>query len=120
MKKLILLTLSFLMLAGLQAQNIQDSVIKIGVQAANGFIATLPQDVKKLHYSLYRVSFDPQTGDVGPQETVWDASQRKGSVCHPKASPDGRWLLYTVADYGTFPIWHRECDLEMMNLLKSS
>lgn len=76
----------------------------------------LPQDVKKLHYSLYRVSFDPQTGDVGPQETVWDASQRKGSVCHPKASPDGRWLLYTVADYGTFPIWHRECDLEMMNL----
>ena len=76
----------------------------------------LPRDIKKLHYSLYRVSFDPQTGAVGPQEVVWDASQRGGSVCHPKVSPDGRWLLYTVADYGTFPIWHRECDLEMMSL----
>lgn len=76
----------------------------------------LPRDVKKLHYSLYRVPFDPQTGEIGAQEVVWDAKQRNGSVCHPKASPDGRWLLYTVADYGTFPIWHRECDLEMMNL----
>ena len=76
----------------------------------------LPQDVKKLHYSLYRVPFDPETGEVGKQTIVWDASQHKGSVCHPKPSPDGQWLLYTVADYGTFPIWHRECDLEMMNL----
>ena len=33
-----------------------------------------------------------------------------------KASPDGNWILYTVADYGTFPIWHRECDLQMMDL----
>ena len=39
-----------------------------------------------------------------------------GSVCFPKASPDGRFLLFTVADYGTFPIWHRETDLHMMNL----
>ncbi len=51
-KKLILLTLSFLMLAGLQAQNIQDSVIKIGVQAANGFVATVPQDVKVVQNTL--------------------------------------------------------------------
>ncbi len=38
------------------------------------------------------------------------------SVCHPKASPDGRFLVYTIAGYGTFPIWHTECDLEMMEL----
>ena len=24
--------------------------------------------------------------------------------------------MYTVADYGTFPIWHTECQLEMMDL----
>ncbi len=76
----------------------------------------LPRDVKKLHYSLYKFSFDAQTGEIGESSVVWDATERGGSVCHPKASPDGRWLLYTVADYGTFPIWHRECDLEMMNL----
>ena len=38
------------------------------------------------------------------------------SVCHPRLSPDGRYLLYTVADYGTFPIWHPEADLRMMEL----
>ena len=40
-----------------------------------------------------------------------------GSVSHLKASPDGKYLLYTVADYGTFPIWHREADLQMINLI---
>ena len=29
----------------------------------------------------------------------------------PKCSPDGKYILLTVSDYGTFPIWHRETDL---------
>ena len=50
---------------------------------------------------------------------IWNwrsAAERGKSVCHPKASPDGRWLLFTLADYGTFPINHRECDLCLMDL----
>lgn len=77
---------------------------------------SLPRDIRNLKYSLLRVPFDAATGTVGEPEIVWDASQRGGSVCHPKISPDGHWLVYTVSDYGTFPIWHRECDLEMMDL----
>lgn len=80
----------------------------------------LPRNVKQLHYSLYRIPFDALTGEVGESQIIWDAAEHGGSVCHPKASPDGHWLLYTVADYGTFPIWHRECDLEMMNLQDGS
>ena len=64
-----------------------------------------------------KISFDATTGKVGKKaEVVWDAEEHKASVCHPKCSPDGKWLMYTVADYGTFPIWHTECELEMMNL----
>ena len=33
-----------------------------------------------------------------------------------RKSPDGRYLLFTVANYGTFPIWHRETDLHLMDL----
>ena len=78
---------------------------------------TLPRDIEKLRYSLMKVSFDKETGLVGQNpEVVWDAAEHKGSVCHPKCSPDGKWIMYTVADYGTFPIWHSECELEMMNL----
>ena len=37
-------------------------------------------------------------------------------MCHPRVSPDGRYLLYTVAAYGTFPIWHRESDQRLLDL----
>lgn len=37
-------------------------------------------------------------------------------MSHPRVSPDGRRLLYTVSDFGTFPIWHREADLRMIDL----
>lgn len=74
---------------------------------------SLPRDIKNLQYSLVRIPFDETTGTIGTQvDTLF--SQR--SVCHPRISPDGRYLLYTVADYGTFPIWHPEADLQMMDL----
>ena len=77
----------------------------------------LPSQVERMMYSLVRIPFDPQTGTLGtPADTLWSATERGASVCHPKASPDGRWLLFTVADYGTFPINHRECDLALMDL----
>ena len=77
----------------------------------------LPADIEKMGYSLVRIPFDPLSGTLGmPSDTLWSASEHGASVCHPKASPDGRWLLFTVADYGTFPINHRECDLQMIDL----
>ena len=77
----------------------------------------VPAEINQLMYSLVRVPFDAATGTLGAQaDTVWSASAQGLSVCHPKASPDGRWLLFTVADYGTFPINHRECDLRMLDL----
>lgn len=77
----------------------------------------VPAEINQLMYSLVRVPFDAATGNLGTQvDTVWSASAHCLSVCHPKASPDGRWLLFTVADYGTFPINHRECDLRMLDL----
>lgn len=77
----------------------------------------LPAGLEQMRYSLVRVPFDPETGELGgPADTLWSGPAHHASVCHPKASPDGRWLLFTVADYGTFPINHRECELYMMNL----
>lgn len=73
----------------------------------------LPSDIHQLQYRLVRIPFDEATGTIGTQvDTLF--SER--SVCHPRISPDGRYLLYTVADYGTFPIWHPEADLQMMDL----
>jgi len=77
----------------------------------------LPDSIKSLKYNICRVGFDASKGEIGTKvDTLWNAKKMGGSVCHLKASPDGKLLLYTVADYGTFPIWHREADLQMMNL----
>lgn len=78
---------------------------------------TLPDSIKELRYSLCRIAFDALYATWGEKiDTLWDASEQKGSVCHPKASPDGNYLLYTVAAYGTFPIWHRETNLQLLHL----
>lgn len=80
-------------------------------------IIKLPEKIKKLKYSLCRISFNAAKGTFGTKvDTLVNARLTRRSVCHPKVSPDGKWLLYTVADYGTFLIWHREADLQMMNL----
>jgi hypothetical protein len=77
----------------------------------------LPDSIKNLRYSLCRISFDQKKMKWGNSiDTIWNARLMKHSVCFPKVSPDGRFILYTVADYGTFPIWHRETDLQMMDL----
>ena len=85
---------------------------------------SLPLDIKRLQYSLVRIPFDERTGTIGtPVDTLLNSQRQKvqgqglTSVCHPRISPDGRFILYTVADYGTFPIWHPEADLRMTNLL---
>ena len=79
---------------------------------------SLPTDIKSLQYRLVRIPFDEATGTIGTQ--VDTLSTIRSSVCHPRISPDGRFLLYTIADYGTFPIWHPEADLQMMDLATSA
>ena len=82
----------------------------------------LPSDIRHLQYRLVRIPFDESTATIGNQvdtlvqHAAVSQQHTKQSVCHPRISPDGRYLLYTVADYGTFPIWHPEADLQLMNL----
>ena len=78
---------------------------------------SVPGDIKDLRYDLVRADFDTEYGIIGEQvDTVWSGSAHNASACHPKASPDGRWLLFTVAEFGTFPINHNESTLNLVDL----
>lgn len=72
------------------------------------------------HYNLARKPFDPETRTFGETEIVFDAASRGKSVSFPRISPDGRFVVITLADYGTFPVWHQEADLYMIDLQKGS
>ncbi len=69
-----------------------------------------------IRYDIYRMAFDPASGTFGKTEAVFLASAQKKSASFPRISPDGRYLLCTLHDYGTFPIWHKEADLCLIDL----
>ena len=70
-----------------------------------------------IRYSLCRIGFDPETGTFGDHiETVVDAPAQQKSVSFPRPSYDGRFLCYTLSDYGQFSIWHHEADLWLLDL----
>jgi len=73
--------------------------------------------IEKLKYSLCRIGFDDASGCFDEAvDTVYNARVEGGSVCHPRVSPDGRYVCFSVADFGTFPLWHKESDLMLIDL----
>lgn len=80
-----------------------------------------PDSTKRMRYDLYSVAFDPETGVLSDSLTlVFEASALGKSVSFPKCSPDGSRILFCVSDYGTFPIWHTETDLWMLDCRTSA
>ena len=75
---------------------------------------------QEFKYNLYRKSFDPATKHFGEKELVYDASALGKSVTLPRVSPDGRYLLMTIGDYGVFHIWHHSADLLLLDLKKNN
>ena len=71
------------------------------------------QEVK---YSLYRKPFNPDTRQFGPRELVFVADTIGMSATLPRISPDGRWLMFTMAEWGNFHIWHHDADLWMIEV----
>ncbi len=76
-----------------------------------------PTDYDKEKYSLCRISFDKQTGSLGQQvDTLISTATTGKSVTWPRPSYDGRYLMYTLTDYGYFSVWHPEADLWLLDL----
>ncbi len=71
--------------------------------------------IEKINYCLMKASFDEQTGKITGQPDTLLAIPGK-SISFPRPSYDGKYLMFTVCDYGTFPIWHHEADLYMLDL----
>ena len=70
----------------------------------------------EVKYNLYKKSFNPESLQFGPRELVFDAAAMDKSATLPRVSPDGRYLMFTLGNYGVFHIWHRDADLWMIDL----
>jgi len=72
---------------------------------------------KEVKYSIYSKTFDPDTRQFGPRQMVFNAADSlQKSATLPRISPDGRYLMFAMAEYGVFHIWHHDADLWLMDL----
>ena len=67
-------------------------------------------------YDLMRIRYHAEDGTWGDLETVLLASATGLSITMPRISPDGRYLLFCMAEYGNFPIYMNSSDLYIMDL----
>ena len=76
----------------------------------------VPREVDSVRYDLMCASFDVETGVLGNPETLIPAARDGHSISFPRPSYDGRWLMYTQADFSVFPIDHKEAELWLLDL----
>ena len=73
------------------------------------------QDIRgtyaKTQYNLVRRSFDLATHGFGDEELVYDAASADKSVSLPRISPDGKYLLFALGQYGCFHSRHHDADI---------
>ncbi len=76
-----------------------------------------PAHFKQERYNLCSISFDPEKGTFGDHvDTLFNASAMEKSLTWPRPSYDGKYMLFTLIDYGYFSVWHKEADQWMLNL----
>jgi hypothetical protein len=74
------------------------------------------QNYKHIKYNLFNVPFDLQTHRFGKIDTVFNASAIDKSATFPRLSPNGKFLMFTMGDYGNFHIWHKSGDLYLKDM----
>jgi len=69
-----------------------------------------------IKYNLFKISFNTQTLEFGEVDTVFKASAIGKSATFPRLSPNGKYLMFTMADFGNFHIWHKTSDLYLKDM----
>jgi len=77
----------------------------------------MPAEFNEVRYNLCSISFNPDNGTFGDRiDTLFNAAAQQKSVTFPRPSPDGKYIMFTLIDYGNFSIWHKEADLYLLDL----
>ena len=76
-----------------------------------------PMHFKDEKYNLCKIAFDSETGQYGEQvDTIFNAVAMGKSLTWPRPSYDGKYILFTLIDYGYFSIWHEESEQWILDL----
>ena len=76
----------------------------------------LPTRYDEIRYDLVKVNYDLAGNQWGPVEPVLAGDDVNASITEPRPSPDGKFVLFTTAPYGNFPIYMDGSDLHMLEI----
>ena len=73
------------------------------------------RNYKDIRYNLMCMDFDESTRSWGEPQLVVDCVSLGLSASVPRVSPDGRYVLFTMGEFGQFHIWHKSSDLYVLD-----
>lgn len=75
-----------------------------------------PEQYAEVKYDLMKIRYDIDTDSWGEPEMVLSSNDTGLSILQPRLSPDGRFMLFCMCRYGSFPVYQPTSDLYMMEL----
>jgi hypothetical protein len=80
------------------------------------FTTEPPENFEKVRYSLVRIEFDADRYLWGAVDTVLSPRQTGLSIAQPKLSPDNRFCLFCMHNFGAYPHTQVTSDLYLMDI----
>jgi len=78
-----------------------------------------PQNFNRTRYSLLRIAYDIDKNIWGKVDTVLTPEQTGLSIAMPRISPDNKFCLFCMQNYGPYPYIDASSDLYLMDLRTS-
>ncbi|MFB3894470.1 MAG: TolB family protein [Phycisphaerae bacterium] len=82
-------------------------------QTTNAFPGMVYRDIM---YDLMRISYDIDKGTWGQAEIVLSHQQAGKSILEPRISPDGRYAMLSLCEYGNVAVFQPGCTLYLLDL----
>jgi len=73
-----------------------------------------PDNFNKVKFGLFRVAYDEAQAAWGPVDTVLSPEKTGLSISQPRMSPDNRFILFCMHEYGGYPNTQKSSDLYIM------
>jgi len=74
------------------------------------------ENLTRVKYDLLRIPFDTTTNTFGDIDTVLRSKETGLSITFPVVSPDGKYILFGMTDYGYFPVYHSISDIYILEI----
>ena len=74
------------------------------------------EETRRFRYDLLRIPYDPDRNQWGQPELLLSGVEHGISAHQPRVSPDGRHVVFTVSESGSFPLFRPDSDLFLFRL----